>query len=259
MARFGHTITHPLRSPDAFIHAQFTLSNLGPCQDVLLVGDAGGRDYLMLKDAGKRLTVVDIVDHEYIPGLIVQSIEDTLPVQNESFDAVVCNEVLEHLERDQDALREIHRVLKRDGLLSLTIPFISSFSRADEAEYHVRVHTEKTLSRLLHACGFEVDRIIYRGVGCRLVQKFKFLRAGLYLSFEVLKKLGVPEEKAVQWVNRGFFKAETFIGSRRFLRPMQSLFTAYGGLVLAKKVQPTRDNHNIQKTSFSNREAVGAL
>lgn len=46
----------------------------------------------------------------------------TLPWQDESFDAIVCCEVLEHLPDHESALIEIFRVLKKEGLLLVTVP-----------------------------------------------------------------------------------------------------------------------------------------
>ena len=45
-----------------------------------------------------------------------------LPFPSESFDAVVCSEVLEHIVEDRAALREINRVLRNGGLLLVSVP-----------------------------------------------------------------------------------------------------------------------------------------
>ena len=45
-----------------------------------------------------------------------------LPFANESFDIILCSEVLEHIKDDEGAIREIERVLKQNGLLILTVP-----------------------------------------------------------------------------------------------------------------------------------------
>ncbi|MGE4511450.1 MAG: class I SAM-dependent methyltransferase [Sulfurimonadaceae bacterium] len=49
----------------------------------------------------------------------------SIPVENESFDVVLCTEVFEHLPDPVSALNELVRVLKKDGLLILTAPFCS--------------------------------------------------------------------------------------------------------------------------------------
>jgi SAM-dependent methyltransferase len=46
------------------------------------------------------------------------------PFGDESFDSVLCNQVLEHIFTPDEFLREIHRVLKPGGHLLLTVPFV---------------------------------------------------------------------------------------------------------------------------------------
>jgi SAM-dependent methyltransferase len=46
------------------------------------------------------------------------------PFQNEEFDSVVVNQVFEHVFNPESFLREIHRVMKDEGFLLLTVPFI---------------------------------------------------------------------------------------------------------------------------------------
>lgn len=52
---------------------------------------------------------------------IVSDITD-IPVNSGSFDAILCVEVFEHLPRPLDALSELSRVLKKNGILILTAP-----------------------------------------------------------------------------------------------------------------------------------------
>lgn len=46
----------------------------------------------------------------------------SLPYPDNYFDAVICSEVLEHLDNDTAGARELHRVLKKDGLLLVSVP-----------------------------------------------------------------------------------------------------------------------------------------
>lgn len=45
-----------------------------------------------------------------------------MPVGDEMFDAVLCTQVLEHLEWPRESVKEIHRVLKPGGKLYMTVP-----------------------------------------------------------------------------------------------------------------------------------------
>lgn len=48
----------------------------------------------------------------------------TFPFQNDSFDNVISNQVLEHVFTPDQFLSEINRVLKKEGLFLLTVPFV---------------------------------------------------------------------------------------------------------------------------------------
>lgn len=48
-----------------------------------------------------------------------------MPFENNRFDIVLCNHVLEHVQDDLQALREIHRVLRPGGFTILQVPFFS--------------------------------------------------------------------------------------------------------------------------------------
>ncbi len=48
-----------------------------------------------------------------------------IPVKDDSFDIVLCTEVLEHIPHPELALKEFNRILKENGKLILTAPFAS--------------------------------------------------------------------------------------------------------------------------------------
>ncbi|MDI6034177.1 class I SAM-dependent methyltransferase [Flavobacterium sp. LB2P84] len=49
----------------------------------------------------------------------------SIPVENESFDAIMCTEVFEHIINPIEAIQEFSRILKKDGFLIITAPFCS--------------------------------------------------------------------------------------------------------------------------------------
>lgn len=55
---------------------------------------------------------------------IVCDIED-IPEESESFDVILCSEVLEHLPNPVSALNELNRLLRGEGILIITAPFCS--------------------------------------------------------------------------------------------------------------------------------------
>lgn len=45
-----------------------------------------------------------------------------LPFEDDSFDVVICNHVLEHIEKDSKAMSELHRVMKKEGWGIFQVP-----------------------------------------------------------------------------------------------------------------------------------------
>jgi SAM-dependent methyltransferase len=84
-----------------------------------------------------------------------------LPFADETFDGLVCAEVLEHLSNDQVAASEMIRVLKRGGDLVVSVPrafpericWLLSKAYTAAKGGHVRIYTEKTLRTLLEKDG----------------------------------------------------------------------------------------------------------
>ena len=56
------------------------------------------------------------------PALAVQANGLALPFENESFDYIVCSEVLEHIPQHHQMIKEIHRLLKPGGTLAVSVP-----------------------------------------------------------------------------------------------------------------------------------------
>jgi SAM-dependent methyltransferase len=87
---------------------------------------------------------------------------DRLPVADASFDAILCTEVLEHLDKPEESLRELCRVLKPDGRLFLSVPF---FHHEHQVPYDFFRYTSFGLKHLLQKAGFRTESIVIRPVG----------------------------------------------------------------------------------------------
>jgi SAM-dependent methyltransferase len=124
---------------------------------ILNVGPTWGRDYYALRTQGKRVFNLDIATQEGLPHTVCGDVTRPLPFANGTFDAIVAAEVLEHLVEDHLALLELRRVLADGGRLIVTVPFYH-----DEPVYHVRVHSPRSITRLLAATGFSAEVLICR-------------------------------------------------------------------------------------------------
>jgi SAM-dependent methyltransferase len=81
---------------------------------------------------------------------------DPLPFSNETFQTVVLNQVIEHLEPEiaRATLLESFRVLKRTGMIVIHSP--SRFNRfeAKDDPTHINMYTPSELHKLVSSCGF---------------------------------------------------------------------------------------------------------
>jgi SAM-dependent methyltransferase len=241
-----------LPSPAEFIPATSTCRFLEGKSRVLVVGVAnGGRDYQALREAGKEVVPLDIAPQDDIPETVIQSIEDRTPFPDGHFDGVVLNEVLEHLFHDLTALQEVHRILKSDGCLVVTVPYISKGQ--DLPEFHMRVQTRRTLTRLLREAGFSIEEHFYRGFLSSLPNMNRLFWYALRLTHRVFGKLvRGGEPRAVLLVNGFLTRLETRIGSCRFGEGIQRRFSAFGGIMKARKTDREWKSSDVQVASFQN-------
>jgi SAM-dependent methyltransferase len=84
--------------------------------------------------------------NQKVPGRIIAFDAHHLPFTDSVFDAVLILDTLEHLSDDIAALREVRRVLRKDGLAIVTVPsFPVLWWRHDIAEEHRRRYTKRLL------------------------------------------------------------------------------------------------------------------
>ena len=76
-----------------------------------------------------------------------------IPVADDSFDAIICNAVLEHVENPDEVLAEFGRVCKPGGVLYLCVPFMQP-EHCDPTDY--QRYTIDGLRREVERHGFEV-------------------------------------------------------------------------------------------------------
>jgi|GEM_PF-1984971 len=234
-------------SPDGFISTMAIVDYLQDKHKILIIGDFTKRDYKALSAIGKDVSVLDIVPLEGIEQFYQQSITEKTYFDDETFDGIVLAEVIEHLFEDHLALAEIHRILKKDGTLVITVPYFSNVQ--DEPEFHVRIHSRKTITRLLQHSGFVIIEHFFRGVMSRMPQK-NVLSKLITFGISKLLRTIFGQEKGSRFFRHLFFSAEKFLGSHAFFLPLQRSCTSFGGIMKIKKGTKT-DFMKIQQNSFS--------
>ena len=88
-----------------------------------------------------------------------------LPYKDGCFDAVVISEILEHLEKPQDALREAARILRPGGHIIVSTPYRESLrftlcihcNKKTPITAHLHSFDEKILKTMLNQAGFSVE------------------------------------------------------------------------------------------------------
>ncbi len=82
------------------------------------------------------------------------------PYESNSFDAGVCLEVLEHIEDDARAVREIARVLKPGGFLIAAVPYTFYWPQYKAMMGHFRHYTRESFSRLMNENGLQQETLL---------------------------------------------------------------------------------------------------
>ncbi len=87
---------------------------------------------------------------------------ERLPYQDEIFDVVVALDVLEHLPDDSMGSRELARVLKKGGIVIITVPaFQFLWGVTDVISHHYRRYRLKEIVRVVRDAGLAITRATY--------------------------------------------------------------------------------------------------
>jgi SAM-dependent methyltransferase len=94
---------------------------------------------------------------EVIEGSVLE-----MPFSADSFDLAVSLDVIEHLEDDLAALREMRRTVTPGGSLLVTVPaYPWLWSGHDEINHHHRRYTRRSLEQVAERAGWEQVRTTY--------------------------------------------------------------------------------------------------
>ena len=208
-----------------------------------MVGDYAGRDYPAIKEKIKETYLLDIVDNNIADNkfFINQSITELIKFSDNYFQYVVIAEVLEHVWEDKAVLKELHRVLFRDGKLLMSVPLFHDF-----ADYHYHIYSPKTIFLLLKHSGFSIVEAQYKGLAIAVTNEIVALMA--LLLFPIFG------EKALLMVNKFFYRLHVLFGKQEkinsIFRFRYPFLRGYGVLIETVKNNKIVDSIKEQKDNF---------
>jgi len=87
---------------------------------------------------------------------------ENLPIRSSSVELVVATDVLEHLQDDIAGVRELCRILRRNGYLIVTVPaFQFLWGTQDIVTGHKKRYSKRGISNVLKQNGFQIMRSSY--------------------------------------------------------------------------------------------------
>lgn len=134
---------------------------------VLDAGCGSGRNMIELSRLGS-VTGVELSEtsvalaRQRDAGEVVSGSVLEMPFADDSFDLAVSLDVIEHLEDDLGALRELRRTVAPGGALLVTVPAYQwLWSGHDEINHHHRRYTRRSLQRVAERAGWTQARTTY--------------------------------------------------------------------------------------------------
>lgn len=137
--------------------------------------------------------------------------KDKFPYKNNTFDKIILGEVFEHLYQNPIfALKEINRIMKKDGLLILTTPNAYSLKRVihfflgrglgenpynefDKLNWaghlgHIREYSKPELKFFLKEIGFRIEKVIFEYYGHKRFEKNRLIKSYLNVFYSLFPK-----------------------------------------------------------------------
>lgn len=190
---------------------------------ILDVGTSTGTNLRLLRDMGfHNVEGLDLSSEairwcvEKGLGVVRQGSVCAMPFPNESFDLVLATDIIEHVDDDLLAMKELRRVTKGTGKILLTVPaFPSLWGLQDEVAHHKRRYRHEEL----------VSRMIAAGLQVRLSFHFNFLLfVPIWVARRIIRMFGIKLKSENQintpvlnWILTRVFSLDTKLA--RWLKP----------------------------------------
>ncbi len=154
----------------------FDLCNYKGNDDILEIGSGRGWFSIRMADKNVNVTSLDLSEKnlnqikKINPKInTVLGDANNLPFENEKFDWIVANEVLEHLENPEAAILEWKRCLKPQGKILLSVPFREKIryslciycNKKTPLNAHLHSFNEMKLAEIFKRCDMKIVKTEY--------------------------------------------------------------------------------------------------
>ncbi|MGQ9618008.1 MAG: methyltransferase domain-containing protein [Candidatus Aminicenantia bacterium] len=179
---------------------------------------------------------------DILTGPVLKIDEKNLPFKSGVFEIAIIPDFLEHIENDDAFLKEIFRILKRDGLSIITVPHFKKNSllrriknligMKDELYGHLRTgYTIEGIERVVKNSGFEIEKLeFYSRSFTEIVELI------LNIAFVLTGKRKSSIKGSISPVNEeDIEKREFFFKIHGIIHPIFKAFSFLDNLVFLQK------------------------
>ena len=154
---------------------------------------------------GSRVTILNCSIHEI--------------KEDGTFDYIIMSDSFEHMPDPLEVLQSVYRLLKKDGILIMTMPIYPNIAFEMfgthwyqlDAPRHIFLHSKKSLKWLSDLCGLSILDITYNSCNTQFIRSYFYENGisyyeqdeilGQYFGTEDLEKL---QEEAMTWNRKEF-------------------------------------------------------
>ena len=116
--------------------------------------------------------------------------------KDESFDLIICNHVLEHIEDDKSALNEIYRILKYNGISILQVPMnVKRKNTFEDSSIKSKNQREKYFGQYDHVREYGLDfkdRVEQAGFKVEMINYSTKISQDLVIKYGLMKDDLIP-------------------------------------------------------------------
>lgn len=152
----------------------------------ILNAGAGNRDISAIIEG--KLINLDFSNGLHNSNIHIKSTLENIPINNDYFDVIICNAVLEHVENIDLVMNEFYRILKSNGYLYVCVPFMQPIHN-DPRDY--RRYTQDGLIQLMEKYNFSVIKLnpihsVYHTLGWIIHEWLSSKRSFIYWFLKLI-------------------------------------------------------------------------